>query len=328
MRRIRAIVPLGEDGIPDPFASVAAAAALAAAHGLPATALLLGRRVDDGANARAAHEGASAILAVEHEGLADPPSAAQWLAALAAVAGADDTLDILPAGALGDELAARLATRLGAVPLGRCRDVTLDGARLVARRATHGGRAEAVLETTASHAIAVMRRPAVAPLPVAAPGIARRALGIALPGAAAVACRAPVSGAVRLEGAAVVVSGGRGMDGPEGFDQLAALAHAVGGATAASLPAVDAGWAGVSQQVGQSGAFVAPAVYLACGISGTAQHLAGIGQATRILAVNVDAEADIFRVAALGLVARWQDVLPSLIEEIRRPERVHGENDR
>jgi electron transfer flavoprotein alpha subunit len=86
------------------------------------------------------------------------------------------------------------------------------------------------------------------------------------------------------------------------------------------LPAVDAGWASVAQQVGQSGAFVTPALYLAFGLSGTPQHLAGIGLNSRIIAVNPDAEAEIFRVAELGLVASWQDVLPRLIETLRQDQ--------
>ena len=84
-----------------------------------------------------------------------------------------------------------------------------------------------------------------------------------------------------------------------------------------SLPAVDAGWVPVARQIGQSGKYIAPEVYVAVGISGTPQHLAGVGLETRILAINRDAEADIFRVAEIGVVADWQEVLPRLIEALR-----------
>ena len=109
------------------------------------------------------------------------------------------------------------------------------------------------------------------------------------------------------------------MAGPEGFALLKESAVLLDAATGASLPAVDAGWASVSQQVGQSGAFVSPDLYLAVGMSGTPQHLAGIALRSRIAAINPDPEAAIFRVAELGIAAPWQDVLPRLIAALSEP---------
>ncbi|GGG46063.1 electron transfer flavoprotein subunit alpha [Caldovatus sediminis] len=325
MRRVCALVPLGDPAIADPFAAVAAAAAVAARGGGQASAILLAReaRRGDAALAQAAREGAAEILRAAHPALPEAPQAEHLLAAFAHLlrTEARDGLFILPAGPVGEELAARLALRLDAVPLGRCTDIAWEGRTLLARRPAYGGRAEARLATEATLCLAAMRRPAAAAAPAGgAPAVRAVTLDVALPGdleppgVAEPAADAPR----RPEGARIVVAGGRGMGGAEGFAQLRELAALLDGAVGASLPAVDAGWAAVAQQVGQSGAFVAPELYLAFGLSGTAQHLAGIGPGTRIVAVNPDPEAEIFRVAELGLVAPWQEVLPRLIGRLRR----------
>lgn len=317
-RRILALVPLGDPALSDPFAAVAAAADLDTQAG----ALLLGRpEAMEEAAAQAAREGAAEIRLAAHPGLSDPPLLEEQLALLAHLLAEEPgpLLLILPAGAIGEELAARLAPRLDAMPLGRCSAIALDGITLTAHRPTHGGRAELVLTTEAPRCLAALRRPANAPAPVADARTSHLALDIALPADAPrpMIEPAPPDRPKRVDGTRLVVSGGRGMAGPEGFQQLRELAALLDAAAGASLPAVDAGWASVAQQVGQSGAFVAPDLYLAVGISGTPQHLAGIALRSRIAAINSDPEADIFRVAEIGLVAPWQEVLPRLIERIR-----------
>lgn len=317
-RRILALVPLGDPALSDPFAAVAAAAELAARHGTQADAILLGR---SGEAEEAAREGAARIWLATHPGLSDPPPVEEQLALFAHLLAEEPgpLLLVLPAGAIGEELAARLAPRLDAVPLGRCSAISLDGAALIAHRPTHGGRAELTLTTEAPRCLAALRRPATAPAPVADAAVTHLALDIPLPADAPRPAiePAPADRPKRVDGTRLVVSGGRGMAGPEGFSQLRELAALLDAAAGASLPAVDAGWASVSQQVGQSGAFVAPDLYLAVGISGTPQHLAGIALRSRIAAINSDPEAEIFRVAEIGLVAPWQEVLPRLIERMR-----------
>lgn len=321
-RRILALVPSGDAAIADPFAAVAAAAKVAARHGLRAAAMLLGRpdAIDDAAM-QAAREGAAEITLAAHPGLEDAPLIEQLLALFTQLLAGErePLLLLLPGGGLGEELAARLAARLDAIPLGRCSTLALDGAMVTAHRPAYGGRAELVLTTEASRCIAVLRRPVDPPAAVAEPSLMRLALDAALPqGAPRPAIQ--VAGADRprrVDAARLVVSGGRGMGGSEGFARLRELAALLDAATGASLPAVDAGWANVSQQVGQSGAFVAPDLYLAVAMSGTPQHLAGIALRSRIAAINADPEADIFRVAEIGLAAPWQDVLPRLIERMR-----------
>jgi electron transfer flavoprotein alpha subunit len=122
---------------------------------------------------------------------------------------------------------------------------------------------------------------------------------------------------VKLEEARVVISGGRGMGGKEPFTQLEELATIVGGAVGASRAAVDAGWAPPSCQVGQTGKIVAPDIYLAVGISGASQHIAGMSGSKCIVAINKDPEAPIFRAAQFGIIDDYKKVLPTLTDKLR-----------
>ncbi len=119
---------------------------------------------------------------------------------------------------------------------------------------------------------------------------------------------------VQLEDARVVVAGGRGMGGEEGFRELEALAEALGGAVGASRPPCDSGWAPASAQVGITGKIVAPDIYIAVAISGSSQHLSGMSESGKIIAVNQDPDAYIFKVADYGAVGDWRRVLPALRE--------------
>ncbi len=230
------------------------------------------------------------------------------------------TVYLVDADPIHEEIAARLAARIGARPLGRCERIAIDKAgSLTVTQASFGGRLHMTRELTAGVYILAIRN---AGRPETEPGTTGNT------GKVCAAHEVVVTAAIRptmtltvlpraeqhasLDGAKLVISGGRGIGSDAGFRLLYDIADQLGGAVSASLPAVDAGWAPIARQVGQSGKYIRPDIYVAIGISGTPQHMAGIDPHTRIVAINKDAEAPIFNMAQIGIVGEWETILPAL----------------
>ena len=233
-------------------------------------------------------------------------------------AAASNVLYLVCADPLHEEIAARLAARLGAVPLGRIQSIGVEPSGVVtAARSAYGGRLRATQCVQPGPATASVRAGAAGTVDSAvAPRNPTTVHDIAVQiadGSAfeIVACsQAEIHAPV--DGARIVVSGGRGVGDPAGFALLYDIALQLDGAVGASLPAVDAGLAPVARQVGQSGKYVRPDIYLAVGISGTPQHMAGIDPHTRVVAINADPEAPIFGMSRIGIVGDWKQILPAL----------------
>ncbi|MEE2884406.1 MAG: electron transfer flavoprotein subunit alpha/FixB family protein, partial [Chloroflexota bacterium] len=119
------------------------------------------------------------------------------------------------------------------------------------------------------------------------------------------------------EEASVIVAGGRGLGGPEPFEQLQALADILGGAVGASRAVCDAGWLEHSYQIGLTGKTVTPDLYITVGISGASQHMAGCSGAKDVVAINKDGDANIFKTASFGVVGEWEKVLPAFIDKVK-----------
>lgn len=208
------------------------------------------------------------------------------------------------------ELAPRLAHRLDGTCVGDGTDVQRVDGRIRVTRQVYGGKAQAVIELKRSPAVVWLRARsfAAAPLPAVS------ALTIAGEAKTRIVERKTTEqGAARLEDASVIVSGGRGIGGPEGFrEELQPLAELLGAQMAASRAACDAGWVPPTWQVGQTGKKVAPELYLAIAITGASQHMAGISEARNIVAINIDPDAPIFKHARFGIVEDYRKVVPLL----------------
>lgn len=216
---------------------------------------------------------------------------------------------LFPANAEGEALAGAVAAASGAAVLGRIASAKLEGGALVATRTTHGGRLAIEMRLEQGVAVATVNDP------IAHDGY----IELGIPSSAAIE-RIPLADqSIALETASIVIGGGRGLN-EAGFARLEQIALCLGGAVSASLPAVDLGLAPVSRQVGQSGKFVTPQIYVAIGMSGTPQHLAGIGSATRIIAINKDPEAPIFGFAESGAIADAHLLLPLLCAALATDE--------
>ena len=225
----------------------------------------------------------------------------------------DAAIALFGASVQGKDLSARVAAKLAGGLATDCTDVKIDGGKLVAVRPMYAGKcfADVVFNTTPAMA---SLRPNVFPAVENAKAAAVTKVDVAVDAQKSkiLEVQKDTSGKVDLTEANIIVSGGRGMKGPDEYKILEELADVLKGTVGASRAAVDAGWRPQKDQVGQTGKVVSPNLYIACGISGAIQHLAGMSSSKCIVAINKDAEAPIFAKADFGVVDDLFKVVPEL----------------
>ncbi len=225
---------------------------------------------------------------------------------------------------VGRDLAPRLAFRLDTAASLGCLELTIDpdSKLMLQTKLVYGGNAQAVFTCESFPQIATVRPKAMSPLE---PDASRKGEVVAIEaGLDPSAIRTKVLEKVKeevegikLEDAEVVVSGGRGIGGAEGFKQLEELARALKGAVGASRPPCDNEWVPAGAQIGLTGKIISPDLYIAVALSGASQHLSGCSGSKNIVAINKDAEANIFREAQFGVVGDWKKVLPAFTEKVK-----------
>jgi electron transfer flavoprotein alpha subunit len=232
---------------------------------------------------------------------------------------------LLAGDTYSQELAPRLAYRLGGSAVGDAVEVRVVGDALRASRQVYGAKAQAIIELKRQPAVIWLRARSFAPASVRAEAatITRAVLPLeADTRTRIIERRREQQGEARLEEARVIVSGGRGIGGPEPFEvELKPLADLLGAQLAASRAACDAGWVPPTWQVGQTGKKVTPELYLAIAITGASQHMAGISEAKTIAAINTDPDAPIFKHCRFGIVEDYRKVLPLLREKLTALQR-------
>lgn len=221
---------------------------------------------------------------------------------------------------LGADLAPRLAFRLGAAIATGCESLVQEQDHFRATRPCFGHKAREVLALRAKPSIATIRARSNEPVE---PDATRQGKVVPVAMTALAASSPRITARSRdergdgpsLEKAKVVVAGGRGVGGPEGFEELAKLAQTLGGVVGASRVACDLGWCPHSWQIGLTGKTVSPRLYIAVGISGASHHMAGCGNSGAILAINSDPDAAIFKEARFGVVGDYKQIVPALVNE-------------
>jgi electron transfer flavoprotein alpha subunit len=230
---------------------------------------------------------------------------------------------------LGRDVAPRLAARLGVPLVQDCLEVKIDAStkQLMATRPVYGGNAMATVLCTQNPQFATVRPKVYNPLPAQSDRHGdvvpiHVALDPAMQKTKVVSTTKEEIEGVKLEDARIVVAGGRGLGGPEGFRPLQELANALGAGIGASRAAVDSGWVPYSWQIGLTGKTITPDVYITVGISGASQHIAGCSGAKCIVAINKDRDANIFRYARYGIIGDWQKLLSAIIEAAQASDKT------
>jgi electron transfer flavoprotein alpha subunit len=226
---------------------------------------------------------------------------------------------VLAKSSLGDPVAARVAARMGAALVSNVADLPDTSGGFKVKRSIYTGKAFATVEITSAKKVLAIKKNAVEAqetgsevgVTVFSANLSDADFKVKITG------QDKATGEVLLPEAEIVVSGGRGMKGPENWGMIEDLAKTLGAATGCSKPVSDIGWRPHHEHVGQTGVKVAPQLYIAIGISGAIQHLAGVNSSKCIVVVNKDPEAPFFKAADYGIVGDAFDVLPKLTEAIK-----------
>ena len=296
---------------------------LADALGQELTVLLLGSNVKDKA-ADLGQYGADKVLVADDAKL-EPYTTDAYVAVISELVKADEPAVLLVGGSVqGKDLAARVAASLDVGMAQDCTELSIDGGNLVAIRPIYAGKLYAKVTYENSFPQMATARPNV--MAINEPDSSKSAevadasftLDDNMLKTRVVNVDMDTSGKVDLTEADKIVSGGRGMKGGDEFKILEDLADVIGASVGASRSAVDAGWRDHTDQVGQTGKVVSPTLYIACGISGAIQHLAGMSTSNVIVAINKDEDAPIFQKADYGVVADLFDVVPALTDALKK----------
>ncbi len=292
----------------------------AAALGGPVTCALLGAGIE-GIAADAGQYGAAKVIVVDDPLLKDYQGDAYLPVAERIVSDVDPAVILLGQTMIGRDLAPRLAQRLGTAVAMDCVAVSMENDKLLAERPCYGGAARARYTINGTPQIATVRVKALeAPAASGSAEVVKQDAGLT-----ADQIRTTITGrkkeeaeGIRLEDATVVVGGGRGIGGPEGFQQLEELAGILVGAVGTSRAVCDLGWYPVATQIGLTGKIVTPDLYIAIGISGASQHMAGISSVKNIASINKDADASIFKSSRWAVVNDWKEFVPLFLEEVKK----------
>ncbi|MBR0596926.1 electron transfer flavoprotein subunit alpha/FixB family protein [Sinanaerobacter chloroacetimidivorans] len=291
--------------------------------GEPLVAVILGKGVAELAGEVIPY-GADKVILVDNEKLADYTTGAYTSVLNQLIRKEEPQAVLLGNTAVGKDLAPRLAQRLGVGMASDCTGIEIDDASFLSfKRPIYGGKAFAEVVSEVRPVLATIRPNT---FPLAQPDASRQAEVVTETAAIdpedlrAIVKEIAIATSQRPEliEANIIISGGRGMKGPENYCILEACADVLGAAVGASRAAVDAGWIEQKFQVGQTGKTVSPTLYIACGISGAIQHLAGMGSSKVIVAINKDPEANIFNLADYSIVGDLFEIIPLLTEEFKK----------
>jgi electron transfer flavoprotein alpha subunit len=282
----------------------------------PVSAMLLGSGVEAAAGSVV---GVEKTYVVDDAALAQYTNDAYTTAATAVAKQADPAIILLAQSSVGRDLAPTLAYSLDSAVAMDTVALEMKDGKLHATRPAYGGNARAVNTFNTTPAVATVRPKSQDAAEGGSAGAVEK-VSVDLSGAREKVVKHEEAAAegVRLEDADIVVTGGRGLGGPENFAGIEELAKILGGAVGATRAVADLGWRPVAEQVGLTGKVVSPTLYVAIAVSGASQHMAGCSGSKNIVAINKDADANIFKAARFGIVGDYKQVLPAFIEAVKK----------